>query len=729
MTISALPFQSTFASHTTQTTTSTSTNTEKEEIWSSILSSVASSKMVSAKKLLILGDPKCGKSTLIHYLKNDPGPRVFNNENGEEEVNQDGIHHASTSVSVAADGGGSANNHFGIASSYGVNGGLHNDDNTDEATHTLALGYTYMDVQDEENEAIARLGVYQLGLSASEYRPLLKFALCPETLSDSAVIIVLDWTRPWTFLETLERWIDVLECRLNEICKGGSNEHTTRSNWSKGKVIVDELRERLQHYLQTYTEPLTATTFNSTSANANSNSTGSDANDPSEDDTAYTNTNSKAAATNTSFVPSPLVITTTAVEQVTLPLTQGMLTNNLGVPIIIVCCKSDAQNTLEQTLDYKEEHFDFIQQTLRCICMKYGAALFYTSTLQPYTFHNLRQYILHRLLSTPNKPYPFKLKAQVVERDVIIVPAGWDSWGKIRILIEAFDCEAVNEGWDSDMDAVVDRQQPLRGARSNYEEIIENPNATDQPLNNISPPVTCEDEQAFLERHFETLQQYGSDYLPKRKGTGATPTQRPGIVGPISTASSVNDLFMRSASGVTEDRLTGASNNNATASALNRLATSSMAAGASILGGNGNVGSSGSNASKLLSSVANASAIGGGGVSDNAGGVGGLSSIHQAGNAGPSHEVLANFFQSLLVKKASGGAGSSSSNGANTTVTNSSNALSGNSLPGGDDTVSNSILLSGTAEIPSRPTARRPTVSRKDVHKELDRMRQYVNNS
>lgn len=26
--------------------------------------------------------------------------------------------------------------------------------------------------------------------------------------------------------------------------------------------------------------------------------------------------------------------------------------------------------TLEQTLDYKEEQFDFIQQTLRCICMK-----------------------------------------------------------------------------------------------------------------------------------------------------------------------------------------------------------------------------------------------------------------------------------------------------------------------------------------------------------------------
>lgn len=25
---------------------------------------------------------------------------------------------------------------------------------------------------------------------------------------------------------------------------------------------------------------------------------------------------------------------------------------------------------LDQTMDYKDEHFDFIQQMLRCICMK-----------------------------------------------------------------------------------------------------------------------------------------------------------------------------------------------------------------------------------------------------------------------------------------------------------------------------------------------------------------------
>ena len=110
-----------------------------------------------------------------------------------------------------------------------------------------------------------------------------------------------------------------------------------------------------------------------------------------------------------------------------------------------------------------------------------GAALFYTSTLQPYTFHNLRQYILHRLLATSTKTYPFQLKAQVVERDSVLVPAGWDSWGKLRVLREGFDCEAVHQGWDSDMDAIADRQLPgFHGARGSYEEVIADPNSKEQ---------------------------------------------------------------------------------------------------------------------------------------------------------------------------------------------------------------------------------------------------------
>lgn len=43
--------------------------------------------------------------------------------------------------------------------------------------------------------------------------------------------------------------------------------------------------------------------------------------------------------------------------------------------------------------------------------------------------------------------------------------------------------------------------------------------------------MTCEDEQAFLDRHFETLQHVSE--IPSRKGTGAQSTTRPSVVGPI----------------------------------------------------------------------------------------------------------------------------------------------------------------------------------------------------
>lgn len=86
---------------------------------------------------------------------------------------------------------------------------------------------------------------------------------------------------------------------------------------------------------------------------------------------------------------------------------------------------------------------------------------------------------------------------------------------------------------------------------------------------------------------------------------------------------------------------------------------------------------------------------------------------------GPSHEVLANFFQSLLSKKASGGSGgaqsptSATSPGASLLNGRSGNGGGGGGPGGGED-----------------PTSyRRPAITRKDVHKELDRMRQYTASS
>jgi dynein light intermediate chain 1, cytosolic len=44
------------------------------------------------------------------------------------------------------------------------------------------------------------------------------------------------------------------------------------------------------------------------------------------------------------------------------------------------------------------------------------------------------------------------LKHNVIDRDKILVPPNWDSWGKIRVLREGFDVEGVSAAWSADLD-------------------------------------------------------------------------------------------------------------------------------------------------------------------------------------------------------------------------------------------------------------------------------------
>lgn len=89
----------------------------------------------------------------------------------------------------------------------------------------------------------------------------------------------------------------------------------------------------MEHYLQTYTEPssgmiLTASTSTSSIATTNT-----------------TLTNLNTAASNHA-------------DQVVLPLTQGCLTTNLGIPIIVVCCKVFLYLYINMTLLSKKKKIE-----------------------------------------------------------------------------------------------------------------------------------------------------------------------------------------------------------------------------------------------------------------------------------------------------------------------------------------------------------------------------------
>eukprot|EP00063_Salmo_salar_P072598 XP_014047433.1 PREDICTED: cytoplasmic dynein 1 light intermediate chain 1-like [Salmo salar] len=89
----------------------------------------------------------------------------------------------------------------------------------------------------------------------------------------------------------------------------------------------------------------------------------------------------------------------------------------------------DAINTLEKEHDYKDVQLDFIQSYIRRFCLQYGASQLYTLVKEMKNVDVLYKYLVHRLHG-----FPFHCPAQLVERDTVFIPSGWDNEQKISIL-------------------------------------------------------------------------------------------------------------------------------------------------------------------------------------------------------------------------------------------------------------------------------------------------------
>ena len=84
-----------------------------------------------------------------------------------------------------------------------------------------------MDLYDQEIESststedqIARISIFELDQDDSSfqtYGPLIRFALHRESLAHAAVIICLDWTKPYDFISSLEKYLTILEKEIINI--------------------------------------------------------------------------------------------------------------------------------------------------------------------------------------------------------------------------------------------------------------------------------------------------------------------------------------------------------------------------------------------------------------------------------------------------------------------------------------------------------------------------------
>ncbi|GAA6022167.1 hypothetical protein JCM11491_005113 [Sporobolomyces phaffii] len=606
-------------------------------LWSGILDSVKGSRTVGTRQCIVLGAPHSGKSTLVQRISNPNGDLV-------------------TPPRTRADPG--------------------------EDPLDLAMSYSVLEVKDEgsgDEETLARLSIYQLPSPAPPFPALLPLALSKKTLLDSLVVIVLDWERPWSFLDELRNWIAMLRSILRAEA-GGDDVYE-----------VAEAKERSRTQLRTYHDPAPTTNGGTPSA------------------------------------MSAAPIDTDA------PLPPGTLLENLGIPIVVVCTKADHINVLEREREFTEEQFDYIQQTLRTVCLRYGASLFFTSQTLPTSFSKLRQYILHRLLSsssstavasgssaptvaattgpppptaTATRAFPFPHRANVIDRDQILVPAGWDSWGKITILREKFDCAAAGRGWERDLgregrssargdagagdtrgpergvgeDVDEDEEGGIAGLKREYDMVVVDFEAQDRPTHSTSK-VVPQDEQAFLQTHYAALQadlekdprlafrhqpssSLSSHSFGAHSSLSSSSATRNGVVGPMSghirdlptvqsalerashggggTTSAQDKEGPRGASGEPRDRTS-----NSRAAGAGPSMTRQSSASSNLPPRTSHLAPS-SSASASNTPLASHNTKGPG-----AGGGGGT-----AGSAAGGNQVLADFFQSLLTARSGSALGS-----------------------------------------------------------------------
>ncbi|KAI0203263.1 dynein light intermediate chain-domain-containing protein [Astrocystis sublimbata] len=331
----------------TYTSTSVGTGSEekkddnKRDMWSSMLDSVASGKRLPEKNMLVLGGSVQSQREFLEALSSDSQRRNTDRANGAPPI-----------------------------------------------ANSFALGYTYYDVLDADQEDIlARVSLSLLSSPSPAFASLIKPLLTPRTIPNTLIVILLDWTQPWSWMRQLREWLLLLRSVLLSLspeCKEAMEE------------VISSWRERGR-----------------TGGSVNLDGTGAVA----------------------------------AEGDVALPLGPGEWEDALGLPLCVVCQNSERIDYLEKSQGWKEEKFDLVLQYLRTALLRHGASLIYTSP----TMVTPLQTMVHASLGIRSLLKRAPLKHNVIDRDKIIVPPNWDSWGKIRVLRDGFDVESISEGWSIDI--------------------------------------------------------------------------------------------------------------------------------------------------------------------------------------------------------------------------------------------------------------------------------------
>lgn len=240
-----------------------------------------------------------------------------------------------------------------------------------------ALEYFYINVKDQYGEEQTQLGAYIID-GDLHHRQLLKFALTEQNFEHSVVLLVASLDRPWDIMDGLIRWGEVLSTHVQRL---------------KLDPIYRREREDAMH--RHWQE--------------------------------YQHQGEEGGGGRKEVAPL-------------LPLTDDILADNPGIPVVVVLTKSDTMTELEKNNDYQLEHWDFIQQHIRKFCLRFGASLFYTSVKEDKNCGLLFKYLTHLVYA-----FPFNEAACVVEKDSVFIPSGWDNGKKLSLLYEGLNTIKHND--------------------------------------------------------------------------------------------------------------------------------------------------------------------------------------------------------------------------------------------------------------------------------------------
>lgn len=179
-----------------------------------------------------------------------------------------------------------------------------------------------------------------------------------------------------------------------------------------------------------------------------------------------------------------------------------------------------------------------------------GASLLYTSVSNP----NSLPTMIHSTLGIHSLLKKQSLKHNVIDRDRILIPPNWDSWGKIRVLREGFDVDGISKSWSVDIQQPgpntlnsgtegTGSQTPMIGEISGtvqlYEDTIRDPRGesiNDPNGKNLSLEIEVVKNQDFLAAQLEIMERLKVEEEKKKTPEKYQPLFNPsGGVGAVTS--------------------------------------------------------------------------------------------------------------------------------------------------------------------------------------------------